>query len=236
MKTRDPFKIIGIDEQATLAEAKTAYRKKVKKNHPDRVANNPSLKNIAEEKMKEINVAYKSVMTILTDREKKTAKNSTTSNPSPQKKQPKPKPQKQKQHTSSTRKKAQDPKKNRAKRTNTGEGVPISEMMELFLKELRKFNLKNLRPKNSIKKKTSSSAKPGTGKSRESFNEIFSEIMNERIRPQSKKASKADNLKKKRAGNPYAEYTRKSRTKQQNSGPVGGVKPVSRVRGLYRDN
>ena len=53
----DPYKVLGIDRQATDEEVKKAYRELAKKYHPDNYVNTP-LADLADEKMKEINEAY----------------------------------------------------------------------------------------------------------------------------------------------------------------------------------
>ena len=53
----DPYKVLGINENATDEEVKKAYRNLAKKYHPDNYANSP-LSDLAQEKMKEINEAY----------------------------------------------------------------------------------------------------------------------------------------------------------------------------------
>lgn len=57
----DPYKVLGVPSGASDDEVKAAYRELVKKYHPDNYANNP-LADLAEEKMKEINEAYDTVM------------------------------------------------------------------------------------------------------------------------------------------------------------------------------
>lgn len=54
---KDPYSVLGVSREATEEELKTAYRKLVKKYHPDRFTD-PDQKKRAEEKMKEINEAY----------------------------------------------------------------------------------------------------------------------------------------------------------------------------------
>ena len=54
---RDPYEVLGINKDATQDEIKKAYRKLAKQYHPDNYVNNP-LKDLAEEKFKEINEAY----------------------------------------------------------------------------------------------------------------------------------------------------------------------------------
>lgn len=56
----DPYKILGVDKNATPEEIKKAYRALAKKYHPDNYANNP-LSDLAEEKFKEINEAYETI-------------------------------------------------------------------------------------------------------------------------------------------------------------------------------
>lgn len=53
----DPYKILGVSPDATDDEVKEAYRKLVKKYHPDKFADS-DLAELANEKMKEINSAY----------------------------------------------------------------------------------------------------------------------------------------------------------------------------------
>lgn len=53
----NPYKVLGVPEGADAETIKKAYYELVKKYHPDKYANNP-LKDLAEEKLKEINKAY----------------------------------------------------------------------------------------------------------------------------------------------------------------------------------
>lgn len=53
----DPYQVLGVSPNASDDEVKAAYRKLVKKYHPDNYVNNP-LADLATEKMKEINEAY----------------------------------------------------------------------------------------------------------------------------------------------------------------------------------
>lgn len=57
----DPYLVLGIKPTASDEEVKRAYREMVKKYHPDHYQNNP-LSNLAEEKMKEVNEAYDSIV------------------------------------------------------------------------------------------------------------------------------------------------------------------------------
>lgn len=53
----NPYKVLGISEGASQEEIRAAYLKLVKKYHPDKYVDNP-LKELATEKLKEINEAY----------------------------------------------------------------------------------------------------------------------------------------------------------------------------------
>lgn len=54
---QNPYEILGIKEGASQEEIKRAYRELAKKYHPDQYGDNP-LKELAEQKMREINEAY----------------------------------------------------------------------------------------------------------------------------------------------------------------------------------
>ncbi len=54
---KDPYKVLGVSPSATDAEIKKAYYDLAKRYHPDNCPNE-DLRNLASEKMKEINEAY----------------------------------------------------------------------------------------------------------------------------------------------------------------------------------
>lgn len=56
----NPYQVLGVSPNASDDEIKAAYRKLVKKYHPDNYVNNP-LADLATEKMKEINEAYNTI-------------------------------------------------------------------------------------------------------------------------------------------------------------------------------
>lgn len=58
---KDPYEVLNVNRNASEEEIKSAYRKLCRKYHPDRYADNP-LKDLAEEKMREINEAYDYIM------------------------------------------------------------------------------------------------------------------------------------------------------------------------------
>lgn len=61
---KDPYKVLGIDSQASDDEVKKAYRRMAMKYHPDRVADmSEELQRNAAEQMKEINEAYEVIKT-----------------------------------------------------------------------------------------------------------------------------------------------------------------------------
>lgn len=53
----NPYEVLGVAENASQEEIRTAYRKLVKQYHPDQYQDNP-LKELATEKLKEVNEAY----------------------------------------------------------------------------------------------------------------------------------------------------------------------------------
>lgn len=57
----DPYKILGVSPDATEDEIKAAYKALVKKYHPDQYQDSP-LKDVAEEKMAEVNTAYDTII------------------------------------------------------------------------------------------------------------------------------------------------------------------------------
>ena len=57
----DPYKVLGVSPSATDDEVKAAYRELAKKYHPDNYAGSP-LADLANEKMKEVNEAYDTIM------------------------------------------------------------------------------------------------------------------------------------------------------------------------------
>ncbi len=58
---RNPYEVLGINKNASKEDAKKAYRELAKKYHPDKHMNNP-LSELAQEKFKEINEAYDTIM------------------------------------------------------------------------------------------------------------------------------------------------------------------------------
>jgi curved DNA-binding protein CbpA len=56
----NPYMVLGVREGATLEEIRAAYHTMVKKYHPDQYGNNP-LKDLANEKLQEVNEAYETL-------------------------------------------------------------------------------------------------------------------------------------------------------------------------------
>lgn len=59
---KDPYEVLGVARTATDDEVKRAYREMAKKFHPDNFGTDENARTMAEEKMKEINEAYDSIM------------------------------------------------------------------------------------------------------------------------------------------------------------------------------
>lgn len=55
---KDPYKVLGVSKNASDDEVRTAYRELARKYHPDNYTDDNPLKELAEEKMQEINLAY----------------------------------------------------------------------------------------------------------------------------------------------------------------------------------
>ena len=64
---KDPYEVLGLKRGASEEEVKKAYRRLSRKYHPDANINNPH-KDEAEEKFKEIQQAYKSIVSGEADR------------------------------------------------------------------------------------------------------------------------------------------------------------------------
>lgn len=56
----NPYQVLGVPETASDEEIKKAYRRLAKQYHPDNYVDNP-LKDLADQKMKEINEAYDAI-------------------------------------------------------------------------------------------------------------------------------------------------------------------------------
>ena len=61
---KDPYQILGISSSATDEEVKNAYRALARKYHPDNYGDDNPLKDLANEKMQEINSAYDEIQRI----------------------------------------------------------------------------------------------------------------------------------------------------------------------------
>lgn len=58
---KDPYEVLGVSRNASQEEIKKAYRELSRKYHPDSYVDNP-LADLAEEKFKEVQEAYRQIM------------------------------------------------------------------------------------------------------------------------------------------------------------------------------
>jgi preprotein translocase subunit Sec63 len=63
---QSPWQVLGIKQGALKTEIEAAYKKKIKENHPDKVATlDPYFHKIANERLKSINLAYQELISQL---------------------------------------------------------------------------------------------------------------------------------------------------------------------------
>ena len=61
-RQRSPYEVLGVNPGASQEEISAAYRRLVRQYHPDKVADlGPEFRELAEQRMKEINAAYQSL-------------------------------------------------------------------------------------------------------------------------------------------------------------------------------
>ena len=70
MDIEQSFEILELDRGASTDEIKQSYKDIVTVWHPDRFPNNPRLKQKAEEKLKEVNVAYDTLKSYLSSEQR----------------------------------------------------------------------------------------------------------------------------------------------------------------------
>jgi hypothetical protein len=70
MDIRTCYETLELNPDASIEDVKQAYKDLVNIWHPDRVSNNPRLKQKAEEKLKQINAAHEGLLSYLNSRQK----------------------------------------------------------------------------------------------------------------------------------------------------------------------
>jgi len=70
MEIQKCFEALDVSPEASIEDVRQAYKDLVNIWHPDRVPDNPRLKKKAEEKLKDINLAYEELTSFLTSKRK----------------------------------------------------------------------------------------------------------------------------------------------------------------------
>jgi len=70
MEIQRCFETLELQQDASIQDVRQAYKDLVNIWHPDRVGDNPRLKKKAEEKLKDINIAYEELNSFLSSRQK----------------------------------------------------------------------------------------------------------------------------------------------------------------------
>lgn len=68
---KDPYSILGVHKSATDEEVKSAYNELVRKYHPDNYSDDNPLKDLAKEKMQEVNAAYDEIQRLRSKKKSK---------------------------------------------------------------------------------------------------------------------------------------------------------------------
>jgi len=228
------YDILGLSRDATLIEIKYAYRAKVKENHPDLVGPNPSLQKEADDRMKEINIAYRKILEFSTKSQSKqgtkqrsypdeTTRQKETEYSSGESFNKKP-------HRSSGKKPYQ-PFKNNANQTIRAEKGFLAQLMALIVESLSRIDLKHMMPGQKPGEPVANKRKTAFTSPKMNFDDILKDILKEGVYPG--KTTKGRQGKTRY----YQNMNQQTQTKksQKEQGPVSGIKPVSRVKGVYRD-
>jgi hypothetical protein len=76
---KDPYSILGVAPGASDEEVKNAYRNLARRYHPDNYDDNNPLKELAKEKMQEINAAYDEIQRDRSESERSSSSSSSSS-------------------------------------------------------------------------------------------------------------------------------------------------------------
>jgi len=76
----EAYRTLDIEPGASLEEVKKSYRELVRVWHPDRFTHDPRLQKKAQEKLKQINLAYEIICKSKAEKPPRTAAYSTTNN------------------------------------------------------------------------------------------------------------------------------------------------------------
>lgn len=230
--------VLGLSPHATADEIKQAYRLKVKENHPDLAAGNPSLAKILEEKMKAINVAYH--LLLMEARSRPTPPTPQSGEPKkapPQAAHPKTAHQPNPHGPSAKgRPHAADPKKKRPDAFRSRPAAPagtglLTNLIKTILDRLTRLTTPTdpfpLGQKKPAKKRSPAfSERPRD----------FSDILNDILKAQNGHEEKHRSERKVREPYDYYSTTRNRRKKTGEKGPVESVSPVSPIKRIEGDH
>ena len=239
MTIKKSFHILGLHPDATPDEIKQAYRARVKENHPDLAGSSPLSQKQADERMKDINAAYRSILEYKAKEQKTRREDQRTYQAHPnqhtgpsKKSSPRQRPPGPEHQGASARHRHQT-FKNTSGQTIRNDQNLFVQLMSLIVSGLSRIDIRKIVPGS----KRPHAAKKSAGKKtrvppdrKRNFDEILNDMMKKDAFPENSRR------KRQRKTGYYHHAASNRRTNQRReNGPVESVKPVTRVKGVYRD-